>query len=84
MMGLFAWCRGLFANKRIAFVATRDSEQIVATRTVRASRAYSCQSCAAVIAVGDSYNRITYRTSGGLETDKHCLTCHALMAVDRP
>jgi len=56
--------------------------RIVATRVVRASRVYSCKQCQTEIAVGESYGRWTYRASGKLETDKLCLTCHALMAVD--
>ena len=83
-MGFLAWCKGLFVSKRTAFVATRDSEKIVAKRTVKASRAYSCLSCGVAISPGDRYSRITYRAPGGLETDKHCSTCYALMAVDGP
>jgi hypothetical protein len=83
-MGFFTWCKGLLPNRRTESVAARDSERIVATRVVRASRAYSCKTCGTEIAVGDRYSRITYRASGKLETNKYCLACHALMAVDRP
>ena len=83
-MGFLAWCKGLFTNKRTAFVATRDSEQIVATRTVKAAKAYNCRSCGIGISAGDTYSRITYREPEGLGTDIHCSTCYALMAVDRP
>ena len=83
-MGFFTWCKGLLSNRRTASVAARDSERIVATRVVRASRAYSCKICGTGIAAGDRYSRITYRASGKLETEKYCLTCHALMSVDGP
>jgi hypothetical protein len=95
-MGFFTWYKGLLGNKRTASQDTATASlatelvveakgwpgRIVATRVVRASRAYSCKQCQIEIAAGDRYGRWTYRALGKLETDKLCLTCHALMAVD--
>jgi hypothetical protein len=96
-MGFFTWCKGLLGDKRTASQDTvtataslatelvmeaKRAGRLVATRVVRASRPYSCKQCQIEIAISDRYGRWTYRASGKLETDKLCLTCHALMAVD--
>ena len=79
-MSVLNWCKDkVFGGGRGVIHNESDDDNIVAHRTVKASRGYDCDTCGTEIPKHEEYSRLTRRIEGRLRTGKYCLKCRPLV-----